>query len=182
LRVVTVRAGPAKKVGGVPHEIEEVYEQHLASVWRYVRSRLPSQADAEDATSEVFARAAAGWHRYDPSRASVGAWLTGIAHHVVADWWRHRPEVAMADAGAGAERAAPEDDSPEAAAVRGDTVAEVQRHLAVLTERERAAVALRFAAGLSSAEVGEVLGVSDAGARMLVYRAVTKLRGVLAGE
>jgi RNA polymerase sigma-70 factor (ECF subfamily) len=43
-------------------------------------------------------------------------------------------------------------------------------------------VALRFQAGLRAAEVGAVLGVSETAARMLVYRAVSKLRAVMVDE
>jgi RNA polymerase sigma-70 factor (ECF subfamily) len=162
----------------VPDPLAAIYEQNVASVWRYARARVPDHADAEDVTSEVFARAARAWDRYDPSRGSVAAWLAGIAHHVVADWWRGRaPELPVAhmvdraDAGP----------SPEGVVEAKDDAAGLHRALdaAGLTEREREAVALRFGAGLSSGEVGSVLGVSDAGARMLVYRAVGKLRAVV---
>jgi RNA polymerase sigma-70 factor, ECF subfamily len=54
----------------------------------------------------------------------------------------------------------------------------VRRLLGVLTEREREAVGLRFGAELSSAEIGAALGVSPTAARMIVYRAVGKLRAV----
>lgn len=159
--------------------LASVYEQHVASVWRYVRARVPDHADAEDATSEVFARAARGWHRYDSAKGSAGAWLAGIAHHVVADWWRQRAGEHPADESGHNETAAPQEDQPEQVAEARVDAEEVRRHLHVLTNRERDALALRFGADLSSAEVGEVLGISDAGARMLVHRAVAKLREVM---
>lgn len=158
----------------------EVYEQHLASVWRYVRARVPDHADAEDATSEVFARAARGWHRYDPSKGAVGAWLVGIAHHVVADWWRHRGAEVPVDEAGSPDTPAPQEHEPEHIAESRVDAAEVRKHLHLLTDRERDALALRFGAELSSTEVGDILGISDAGARMLIHRAVAKLRGAMA--
>ena len=151
-------------------DFDPVYRQHVASVWRYVRARVPDQAEAEDMTSEVFLRAARAWPTYDASKGAVGAWLVGIARHVVADWWRRRPAVPVAevDAGVGGDA--------EAEALRRLRAEDLRRHFAVLTDRERDAVALRFGAGLRSAEVGAQLGISDAGARMLVHRAVAKLR------
>jgi len=68
---------------------------------------------------------------------------------------------------------------PEAEALAALTMQEVRGHLANLTDRERDAVALRFGAGLKAAEVGAALGVSETAARMLVYRAVSKLRSVV---
>ena len=72
---------------------------------------------------------------------------------------------------------------PEAAVLGGEEREELRAQLKRLTERERDAVALRFGgAGLRAAEVGAALGVSETAARMLVYRAVSKLRAVMIGE
>lgn len=74
-------------------EIGELYRDHAARVWRYARARLPSDADAEDVTSEVFTRAMGSLHRFDPDRGSEAAWITGVARNAVADFWRwRRPE------------------------------------------------------------------------------------------
>ena len=157
-------------------ELSDVYAQELAPVWRYVRARVPAHADAEDLTSEVFVRAVRSWHRYDARRASVRTWLLGIAHHVVTDWWRrHGREVPserieLAGSSPSAEQAAIEEADRE----------ELRAHLGRLTDKERDAVALRFGAGLKAAEAGAVLGVSETALRMLVYRAVSKLREVMA--
>lgn len=158
-----------------------VYREHVTPVWRYVRARVPSDADAEDVTSEVFVRAMRSWKRFDPQRGSVGAWLTGIAHHVVADWWAKRvrelptddmPESLSADDTA----------DPESMALRHAESDVVRQHLSLLTPRERQAVALRFGSQLSSEEVGAAMGISAPAARMLVYRAVGKLREVIGDE
>lgn len=165
----------------MPQDFEEVYAQHLVPVWRYVSARVSARADAEDLTSEVFARALRAWGRYDERRGSAGAWLMGIAHHVVADWWRRAGrEVPWeeVDVAAGASS----DVEPEAAALAGEARAELRRHMERLTDRERDAVALRFGGGLRAAELGTALGVSETAARMLVYRAVSKLREVMAVE
>ncbi|NNG97733.1 sigma-70 family RNA polymerase sigma factor [Gordonia araii NBRC 100433] len=151
-----------------------MYREHVTPLWRYVRVRVPSDADAEDVISEVFVAAMRSWDRYDPAAGTVGAWLTGIARHGVADWWRKHgreiPVESVAD-----DRAAPGDD-PETAALRRLADHEVRARLSILTSRERDAVALRFGARLSSPEIGAALGISAPAARMLVYRAVGKLR------
>ena len=156
-------------------ELSAMYREHAAAVWRYARSRLPTDADAEDVTSDVFSRAMRSTHTYDPTRGTPRAWLTGIARNAVGDWWRRRkpedPHSDLPDASTA--------DDPLAASLRSEQVGEVRAVLAVLSEREREAISLRFAAELSSTEIGEQLGISPTAARMLVHRAVTKLRGVL---
>ena len=137
---------------------EDVYREHVTPVWRYVRLRVPSDSDAEDVTSQVFEKALRSWPSYDAGRGSVVGWLVGIARHAVADWWRkHGRELPVEEAGA--------DD--------------VRRQLGVLTPREREAVALRFGSELTSAEIGDVLGISATAARMLVHRGVGRLREVM---
>lgn len=157
-------------------ELGVLYREHAAAVWRYTRSRLPTDADAEDVTSDVFARAMRSTHSFDPAKGSPWAWLMGIARFACADWWRHRrpedPRASLPEAAT--------DDEPGAALVRSVDVDDVRRVLATLTDREQEAIALRFAAELSSVEIGAQLDISATAARMLVHRAVTKLRGVLA--
>lgn len=156
-------------------DLGELYRDHAAPVWRYVRARLPSDADAEDVTSDVFARAMRSTHTYDPERGTPRGWLMGVARHAVGDFWRRRgPEEPSADP--------PEahvDDRSLDGVIREQEADELRAVLQLLSEREREALSLRFAAELPSAEVGAVLGISPTAARMLVHRAVTKLREVL---
>jgi RNA polymerase sigma factor (sigma-70 family) len=167
----------------VAEDFDEVYEQHLVPVWRYVRARIPQHADAEDVTSEIFARAVCAWDRYDARRGPAGAWLMGIARNVVADWWRRQGrERPWERIEAASDSPGDPEGEPEAAVLGGEEREELRAQLKRLTERERDAVALRFGAGLRAAEVGAALGVSETAARMLVYRAVSKLRAVMIGE
>lgn len=63
------------------------FEQHGATVLRYVRARLGEQL-AEDVTSETFVAAWRARASFDPQRGlSIEAWLLGVATHVIA---RHR--------------------------------------------------------------------------------------------
>jgi len=74
----------------------------------------------------------------------------------------------------------PADGDPETAAIRGEQLAALRQGLAALPERERDALALRFAAGLRSAEVGLILGLSAGATRMLLSRSLLKLKDVFA--
>lgn len=159
-------------------EFAAVYREHMTPIWRYVRSRLPSDVDAEDVTSEVFAQAMRSWGEFDVRRGAVGAWLVGIARHAVADWWRRRGREVPVEA---AEREA-EEGGPESVVLRRDGADHLRRRLGILTEREREAVALRFGTELTSEQIGAAMGISATAARMLVYRAVGKLREVMRDE
>lgn len=160
---------------------EDAYREHVTPVWRYVRLRVPSDSDAEDVTSQVFEKALTSWPSYDAGRGSVVGWLVGISRHAVADWWRKQGrELPSERIGEVAEQAS--EDDPEGDALRRLGADEVRRQLGVLTQREREAVALRFGSELTSAEIGDVLGISATAARMLVHRGVGRLREVMADE
>ncbi len=161
----------------------DVYDEHLAPLWRFVRSRVPDPYAAEDLTAEVFARAWKGWGRFDPGRGSAAAWLFGIAHNVVADWWRHRPaEVAME----APDEPDPDRDPlrtpaphPEQRPLRREATTRVAAAVASLSERDRDALALRYGGGLAVADVAAVLGVSLSAAKMTLSRALERLRAVV---
>ncbi|MBM0124520.1 sigma-70 family RNA polymerase sigma factor [Pimelobacter simplex] len=159
----------------------EVYAEHVTPVWRYVRLRVPADADAEDVTSQVFERAMRSWDRYDGTRGGVGAWLMGIARHTVADWWRRHGRELPTDPAAAAFAGGVADDDPEGEVLRRLGADDVRRRLGHLTAREREAVALRFGSELSSTEIAVILGVTPSAARMLVHRAVGRLREVMDG-
>lgn len=72
------------------------------------------------------------------------------------------------------------DDDPEGTVLRRLSADDVRRHLGLLTAREREAVALRFGSELSSEQIGDAMGISATAARMLVHRAVKRLREVMA--
>lgn len=136
----------------------ETYEQTLPSVWRFVAARVPDHGEAQDVTSEVFVRAWESWPRYSPPRGKPVAWIFGIAHRTIADWWRQRGRrIAVLNTSFRSDEdaeQAPEfqatDASPEpdAVIVQKETLAELRWALSELSERERDALALRFAAGL----------------------------------
>ncbi|GAC00010.1 putative RNA polymerase ECF-type sigma factor [Gordonia namibiensis NBRC 108229] len=156
-----------------------MYREHVAGVWRYVRTRVPADPDADDVTAEVFAKAIRSRDGFDDRRGTIGAWLIGIARHVVADWWaRNAREVPVAEVDVDTDRPAAAED-PETAMLREAEADDVRSRLWVLTAREREAVTLRFATELTSEEIGAAMGISATAARMLVYRGVAKLREVM---
>jgi DNA-directed RNA polymerase specialized sigma24 family protein len=54
-------------------------------VYAYVAYRIGPGPDAEDATSEVFARALRYRSTFDAAKGTPAAWLTGIARRVLAE-------------------------------------------------------------------------------------------------
>ena len=165
-------------VAAATPDFADVYQGQLASVWRYVRSRVPNHHEAEDVTSEVFARAWRSWGRFDPRRGGIAPWLLRIAQRTVQDWLRRQDrrgpparvddyllENALAEPGK----------MPETVLIAKEVLAEVSQALSELTDRERDGIALRFGAGLKVADVARVLGLSPGATKMMMARAIAKL-------
>ena len=155
-----------------------LYRRYVGPIYGYCYHRLGSREAAEDATSLVFAKALASLpgHR----GGSFRGWLYGIAHHVVADALRARGPDESLDAAASAVDAAP---SPEEVALIEEERWALRTVLAHLLPEQRRVVELRLA-GLTSAEIGQVLGRSRGAVDVAQHRAVGRLRtllGVMAG-
>jgi RNA polymerase sigma-70 factor (ECF subfamily) len=157
-----------------------LYRRYVGPVYRYCLHRLGHREAAEDATSQVFAQALAALPRYR-ERGSFRSWLFTIAHNIIADAARQtgRTPLPLDDLLAAAipDPGAP----PETAAIEAEAATTLRRLLATLPDEQRQVMELRLS-GLSSPEVGTVLGRSPTAVRSLQFRAVERLRRLLAAE
>ena len=145
-------------------------EKLIRRVYAYVAYRIGDGPDAEDVTSEAFARALRYRESYDESKGDAVAWMIGIARRCIA--------AHLAD------RLAPMADPPEAAApgsLDDDTVRrlELARAMATLHERDRELVALRYGAELTAKQIAELLGLRVNTVEVSLHRTLRRLRGVL---
>lgn len=67
-----------------------LYERHSPAVYRYIRFRVPSDADAEELTADVFTRAWKALPNYKWKGVPFSAWLFRIAYNLIVD--RSRPK------------------------------------------------------------------------------------------
>jgi RNA polymerase sigma factor (sigma-70 family) len=144
---------------------ERVVAEHATVVLRVCRALLPVQ-DAEDAAAETFVSALRAYPRLRPD-SDVRAWLVTIAHRKAVDVHRSRARSAVPLAELPERPVAPLDPTPDEAlwdAVRA------------LPEKQRAAVAYRYLADLPYAQVGALMGTSEAAARRNAADAVKSLR------
>jgi RNA polymerase sigma-70 factor, ECF subfamily len=67
-----------------------LYERHASAVYRYIRFRVKSDADAEELASDVFTRAWKALPSYKWTGVPFHAWLFRIAYNLIVD--RSRPK------------------------------------------------------------------------------------------
>jgi RNA polymerase sigma-70 factor, ECF subfamily len=147
--------------GAHERDFNRLYEEHQRAVHAYLLGRTADRESARDLLQEVFLRA---WRRCDSWRglppARQRAWIFAVARNLVIDAHRVR---ATADATLAAlERttsaAAPAAEGPEARAELSERVAALDRAIRRLPEKLRIVLSLHVVGGLTSMQVGEVLG------------------------
>jgi RNA polymerase sigma factor (sigma-70 family) len=149
-----------------------LYERTFPRVFAYVASLLRDRSAAEDVTAQAFERAYRRRGSYQARRGSPEAWLFGIARNAALDELRRRGRRARLEA-----------DPPDVGAPSAEDHAElalrrelVRSAMTALDGRERDLLSLKFAGGLSNAEIARVLGTSESNAGTRLHRALTKLR------
>lgn len=150
----------------------ELYRRHFKRVYNYHLARTGNVQDAEDLTSQTFMAALEG---IDSFRAEgrLPAWLLGIAHRKMVDHYRRRKPQTVLDE---AQHLPHPGLLPEEQAERRSLLLQVGSALQGLAAERAEGLALRIIGGLSAAEVGLVMGKSEAAVKMLVHRALQDLR------
>lgn len=150
-----------------------MYNQYADDIYRFLLVHVRDVALAEDLTADTFLKAWKQIDRFDFKHPR--GWLYAIARNNLTDHWRRkRPEPL-------GEVADLSSDDPELWETV-DKRLEVRRMvsaLAKLPEDMKSVVTLRFLQGYSVRETAEALGLTEANVRVVQYRALKKLHGVL---
>lgn len=152
------------------HAFAPLYRRYVGPVYRYCLVRLGNVEAAEDATSAVFTKALAPLSSCQDG--SFRPWLFRIAHNVIIDGFRRERPTWPLDTAEAIPESAP---SPEELALAAESADRVGTLLASLPDDQRRVLELRLA-GLTSREIGEVLGRSHGSVRMIQVRAAKRLR------
>jgi RNA polymerase sigma-70 factor (ECF subfamily) len=153
----------------------QLVERHLRGIHAFAYRMLGSRAEAEEVSQESFLRLWQEAGRF-VARAKPSTWLYRVAPNLAIDRLRRRRERPDPD---GIEQLAGTA-GPAQSHDRRQLAAAVQRALAELPERQRAAIGLVHYQGLSNAEAAEVLGVGVRALESLLARARRQLREGLA--
>lgn len=153
-----------------------LYERYVDRIYSYVYYRTGSHHDAEDLTAQVFLQALRNIRRYEQRGVPFISWLFRIAHNAVANWHRDEGRHQMVALDQTVEVGASKEDSPYQRAAdneRRDLLLAAISHLPA--ERQDLLI-FKFVEHLPNAQIGELLGRSEAAIKSLYYRTLLSLR------
>ena len=164
------------------HVTEALVRRHQVAVWRYLRFLGSPAASADDLSQEVFL-VLLGSNLRERGDAALSGWLRGVARNLYLAGRR--------GVGSGLREGLElfDEEQLESAWARfagedaGDAYhAALDVCLETLSEKERRALALRFAEEAGRNEMASALGVSGEGVKSLLRRAKNKLRLCINGR
>jgi RNA polymerase sigma-70 factor, ECF subfamily len=173
----------------------ELVERYNGSLVRLARMFVSSQAVAEDVVQEAWVGVLRGIARFE-GRSSLRTWIYRIVVNTAktrgAREARSVPFASLGDdegAAVDADRFLPSgawasfpqswSDEPESRLLGDETQAVIAAAIDELPPRQAAVIRLRDVDGFSSAEVRDLLDLSEANQRVLLHRARSKVRAAI---
>ena len=151
------------------HAFGEFYQRHSRPLWTYVYRVTKGAADADDIVQEAFLRVFQA-ERLPADEEGLRRYLFRVAGNLIADRWRRR---------------ARDDRHADTAPTAGEPPArdvDVARIFGELKPRDRALLWLAYVEGEAHEEIAESLRVGRGSVKVLLSRARTRLRDLLAAR
>jgi RNA polymerase sigma-70 factor (ECF subfamily) len=158
--------------------VEALFGKHHTEIYAYLLRMLREPELAADLTQDAFVKAYRNYETLEKPE-NARAWLYQIAHRVALDEIRRRKIVRFLPWAGESPGSAP---SAERLVMDTHLSGDMQRALARIPERQRAALLLAELHDLTGLELAAALGVSHVAARALLTRARESLRQALAAE
>ena len=158
--------------------VEALFAKHHGEIYAYLMRMMRDPEVAADMTQDAFVTAYKNYASLEKPE-NARAWLYQIAHRVALDEIRRRKIIRFLPWTGESRGAAP---SAEHLVMEGRFSGDMQRALARIPERQRAALLLAELHDLTGLELADTLGVSHVAARALLTRARESLRQALAAE
>lgn len=161
--------------------VAALYDHYFPLIYKYVLYRVSDAQIADDLVSQIFERMLSDLGRYQPELAPFGAWLFGIARHVVGNFYRTKKRQNWLSL-EGIFNLPNNDPIPEEAFLKIEQGDHLLRSLAKLSDRERDLIGLKFAGGLTNREISTLTRLTEANVGVILYRAIQRLRTELTKE
>jgi RNA polymerase sigma-70 factor (ECF subfamily) len=158
---------------------DELFTRYERVVYRFCLAQTGNPTTAEDIAAETFRRAFTSYSRVQLEPDESRVWLLRIARNLIID--QHRAGVRLRRF-LQTWRSEPSVPDVETTALHRDKLREVMQAINTLRARDKMLVGLRVAAGLSFAEIGQIMEMSEHAAGVNTRRALERVRKQVAKE
>lgn len=157
---------------------DEIYFRHVKSVHAYFLGRTNDVDTTLDMVQELFLRVWRHLPRVPRELDRERYWLFAVAKNIVRDHYRRSGRLAAEAPWPSSPAQAPPADEPETSYEAKETLEGVAAAMNSLPTEMRTALVMHVLAGLSSADIGEMLGKPAGTVRYWIHRA----RAIIAGN
>jgi len=161
-------------VATLPLCFDELFERYQQEIFRYAMQLTRNTTDADDLYQETMLKAYRAFDRLGPD-SNYRAWLYRIATNTFLSQKRKEKRERPLDPVLDDHLASTNPDQPASLDAR-DLLADVERFVQTLPEKQRLALILRKYHELDYATIAATLNSSEEAARANVYEALRKLR------
>lgn len=152
--------------------LDDIYKKYILDIYRYLYSLCHDHHLAEDITQETFFRAY--MFLEDCEGRNVRMWLYKVAFNAFVDYKRKNKNLFLEDDFS--EWRVKDVHGPDMVLVRKEQLQDMFRLISNLPENQRKAILLHDFHGLGYKEAAEIMKVSLANFKILLFRARRKLR------
>lgn len=146
-------------------KLEEQYKKEKFKLFKYIRSRVNTDEDAEDVLQDVFYKAANNFDAIEPLN-SITSWLYTVAKNRIVDVFRKKKELIESDLYLGEDDLTLEEIIEDSGISVDDELTEkmvneqIEKAIGNLPEKQRKVFIAHELDGLSFKEISEITGDS----------------------
>jgi RNA polymerase sigma-70 factor (ECF subfamily) len=141
--------------------IRFLYTRYSSDVYRFVRSIVGDEHDAEDVTQTVFVKLIRVIRKYRRDSVPFAAWLIRVARNAAIDHLRERRPIPCEEIRAS---------TPDPDEGNRERLADIREAIAGIQPEQRQVVLLRQVCGLAPGEIAARLGKSEGAVHGLHHR------------
>ncbi|MCL4560964.1 MAG: sigma-70 family RNA polymerase sigma factor [Chloroflexi bacterium] len=157
-----------------PQAFGALYRRYVSRVYRYLYGKTGCVEDAEDLTAQVFSEALESLPRYRP-RGKFAGWLFTIARRRLLNSRRNQNETLPLTA---VEDKLGQVSDTLGRIIQAERIERLKQLLQTLDDEEAELLRLHYYAGLTYAQIGDVLEKREAAVGMAMHRLLRRLEAL----
>lgn len=158
---------------------EDIYDEYIDRVYRFVNIKVGNKHDAEDITSKIFEKVYLNIEAYCKDKGSLDTWVFTITRNEISSYYRARKVQTVCLDSVG--EIVDNHDSPEKHIENKFESSKLKDAVDSLNENEKTAAAYKYGLGLKNNEIADLMNISSSNVGVVLFRSMKKLKLLLEG-